>query len=252
MPCTNLFRSKPLGSAEEDQIAGLLQGNTTLCKFGVDLRGTLAQTEVDRITARNRELARKTRHEQGVGPAKPSATAKKLPKSQMHVFFDKVASNDPSITSVDLVGDKLFLAMKPDDRHAAARGLAGNTHVKSVKMTMLQLDDAFCGELAAALRSNSTIEKINLDSNKIGAAGIRALLGALAENSAVTELQVRHQAKPMPTSDEDSLLPLLGGNSTLVKLGIDLRSPKVQRELDHKLSGNRDRQRQIRRSKSLE
>jgi hypothetical protein len=238
---------------EEDQIAGLIQNNTTLCKFGVDLRGTLAQTEVDRITARNRELARKARHEQGVGTTKqPSASAKKLPKSQMHVFFDKVASNDPSVTSIDLVGDKLFLAMKPDDRNAAARGLSSNAHVKSVKMTMLQLDDAFCCELAGALRTNSTIEKINLDSNKVGAAGIQALLGALAENSVVTELQVRHQAKPMPTSDEDSLLPLLGNNIALVKLGIDLRSPKVQRELDQKLSGNRDRQRQVRRSKSFE
>lgn len=238
---------------EEDQIAGLIQGNTTLCKFGVDLRGTLVQTEVDRITARNRELARKARHEQGVGTAKqPSASAKKLPKSQMHIFFDKVASNDPSVTSIDLVGDKLFLAMKPDDRNAAARGLSENKHVTSLKMTMLQLDDAFCCELAGALRTNTTIEKVYLDSNKIGAAGIQALLGALAENSVVTELQVRHQAKPMPTSDEDSLLPLLGSNCTLVKLGIDLRSPKVQRELDHKLSGNRDKQRQVRRSKSFE
>ena len=238
----------------EDQIAGLIHGNTTLCKFGVDLRGTLAQTEVDRITARNRELARKARHEQGVGASTkpPSASAKKLPKSQMHVFFEKVASNDPTVTSIDLVGDKLFLAMKPDDRNAAARGLSGNTHIKSVKMTMLQLDDAFCCELAGALRTNSTIEKINLDSNRIGAAGIQALLGALAENSVVTELQVRHQAKPMPTSEEDTLLPLLGSNSALVKLGVDLRSPKVQRELDQKLAGNRDRQRQVRRSKSFE
>jgi hypothetical protein len=218
------------------------------------LRGTLAQTEVDRITARNRELARKARHEQGVGASTttPSASAKKLPKSQMHVFFEKVASNDPTVTSIDLVGDKLFLAMKPDDRNAAARGLSGNTHIKSVKMTMLQLDDAFCCELAGALRTNSTIEKINLDSNRIGAAGIQALLGALAENSLVTELQVRHQAKHMPTSEEDTLLPLLGSNSALVKLGVDLRSPKVQRELDQKLAGNRDRQRQVRRSKSFE
>ena len=74
-PNTNLLRSKPLGSVEEDHIAGLVQGNMTLCKFGVDLRGTLAQTEVDRITARNRELARKMRHEQGVGPTKPPSAS---------------------------------------------------------------------------------------------------------------------------------------------------------------------------------
>jgi hypothetical protein len=216
------------------------------------MRGTLPQTELERVLDRNRELARKTRQERGAGSAPASAAAKRLPKSQLHVFFEKVGSNDPSIVSVELVGDKQFLAMKADDRIAAARSLANNGHVKTVRMTMLQLDDAFCEELASSLRANSTIEKLHLDSNRIGGPGIRALLSALGGNAAVSELQVRHQAKPLATADEDALVALLDGNGTLIKAGIDLRSPKAQRDLDRKLSANRDRQRQLRKSRSFD
>jgi hypothetical protein len=246
------YRSKPLGSADEDKIPGLLQGNAILCKLGLDLRGTLPQTELERVLARNRELARKTRQEQVTGSAPASAAAKKLPKSQLQVFLEKVANNDPSIVSVELVGDKQFLAMKANDRIAAARSLSNNSHVKSVRMTMLQLDDAFCEELASSLRANTTIEKVHLDSNRIGSAGIRALLAALENNTTVSELQIRHQAKPIPTADEETVLARLEKNTALIKLGIDLRSPKAQRDLDHKLSANRDRQRQVRKSRSFD
>jgi hypothetical protein len=170
----------------------------------------------------------------------------------MQVFFEKVTDDDPSITSIELVGDKQFLSMKLNDRIVAAKSLANNSHVTSVRMTMLQLDDAFCEELAESLRSNSTIEKVVLDSNRIGVHGIRALLAAIEQNRTVSELQLRHQARPMATADEDAVLTVLGNNESLIKLGLDLRSPKAQRELDQTLSANRDRRRQVRRIRSFD
>lgn len=244
-------RSKPLGSAEEDQLPGLIASNNVICKLGVDLRGMLPQTELERKLAQNRDVARKNRHKDGTGPAL-SAAAVKLPKGQMQQFFEKVAANDPSVTVVEIVGDKLFLTLKPDDRLAAARSLAGNTHVTSVRMTMVGLDDAFARELAISLRDNTTVTKVVLDSNAIGSDGIQALVGALGQNQTVSEFQIRHQSKPMPTADEGRMVELLGNNDTLVKLGIDLRNPQVQRDLENKLSKNRDRQRQVRRSRSFD
>jgi hypothetical protein len=257
------FRSKPLGSAEEDKLASMLESNETICKLGLDLRGMLPQTELDRKLNRNRELARIRRQQHGTSnssssptttAASSSTSAIKLPKNKMQQYFGRIGANDASITTVEIVADKLFLMLKPEDRLAAARSLAVNTHVTSVRMTMVQLDDAFALALADAIRQNATITKVVLDSNTIGSDGIKALVQALAHNTTITEFQIRHQSKknPMATADEELLLGLLGDNETLVKLGVDLRSPQAQRGLDHKMAKNRDLQRQVRRSRSFD
>jgi hypothetical protein len=240
-----------LGSAEEDKLPGCLQNNNTICKLGVDIRGMLPQTELERKLASNRELARVARQKEG-GTAPPSAAAVKLPKGKMHQFFAKIADNDSSTTAIEIVGDKLFLTLKQDDRIQAARSLAENTHVKSVRMTMVQLDDNFAFALADSIRKNSTIEKIILDSNIIGSDGIKALVEALAQNKTVTEFQCHHQSKPMATVDEELLVGLLGNNETLLKLGIDLRSPRARRDLDNKMAKNRDLNRKVRRTRSFD
>jgi len=158
-------------------------------------------------------------------------------------FFDKIASNDTSITDVDLVGNQLFLALPDDERNKAGLAFARNKHVKEVRMTLLRLDDNFACALAKSIETNDTIEKITLDSNLITGPGIKALISALAKNKSIQELQIRHQGKHMATKDEEELCDLLGSNKTLCRLGIDLRSSLAQAELNRKVTINSEARR---------
>lgn len=221
--------------------------NMTIAKLGIDLRSMRAQTDLDRRLTRNRERARQARHSERARQP-PSLLGPSKPKGKMQEFFHKIAENDASITKVEITGDKLFLAMRPSDKLLAAASFATNTTVTSVKLTMLHLDDDFAMALASATRHNATIEKLILDSNMFSGDGVRALVSSLAENPSITDFQIRHQKKPLASSDEEDLVGLLGDNQTLVKLGVDLRSSFAQREIEVKLNKNRDIQRQARRA----
>lgn len=237
-------QAKPMGTAAEESLRGLLGGNETLGKLGVDVRSTRAQNELERKMADNRELARVRRHKER---SSITSSVKAKPKGKMQLYFGQIADDDASISEVEIVGDKLFLSMKSADKVTAMRSLATNTHVKKVKMAMLELDDECACALAESMEQNSSIEKLVVDSNMIGSKGIKALIGSLAKNKSIAELQVRHQKKPLPSSDEEALPALLGDNKTVTKLGVDLRSPRAQRELDNIVSRNRDLLRKARR-----
>jgi len=235
-----LIRSKPLGSAEEATLVSSMGDNTTITKLGIDMRALLPQNELDRKLSKNREIARKAR------ASSSSATSSSLSKKKqgpMQQLFDKISKDDPSIKEVNLQGDPLFLSLRNDDRLQAAKSFAMNTNVKSVRMTMLQLDDEFARALGESLSKNQGIEKLVLDSNAFTGQGIQAILGGLAKNETCKECQLRHQKKPMATSDEEALPDLLSENKYLTKLGVDLRSSLAQRQIENMISKNRDEER---------
>mmetsp|Transcript_7478 Transcript_7478/g.15494 ORF Transcript_7478/g.15494 Transcript_7478/m.15494 type:complete len:120 (-) Transcript_7478:607-966(-) len=113
-------------------------------------------------------------------------------------------------------------------------------------MTKLKLDDDFCQAFGKSLAKNKTLETVILDSNSFSAKGIRLLLEGLGKNQSVTNFQVRHQSKTMASADEEGLLPLLEKNKTLINLGIDIRNPLVQSQLQRKTNENRELQRKQR------
>ena len=115
-------------------------------------------------------------------------------------------------------------------------------------MSTLQLDDKFAEALGKALETNETIEKLLLDSNAIAGDGLKALFGGLGKNTSIIELQVRHQSKKCGSADEEALPDLIEGNTTITKLGIDLRSTLAKSEgpVDRKVAQNRELQRKQR------
>ncbi|GKY94920.1 hypothetical protein MPSEU_000456900 [Mayamaea pseudoterrestris] len=232
---------KPMDSTAEDSLPALFNANVSCVKLGLDLRSLLAQSTIEKKLMANREIARKARLVDNAGKATTPPRLKTAGKMQS--WFQQIAANDSSITEVDLVGDKLFLAMRQNDRLDAAASFATNTHIKSVKMTMLELDDAFAVALATSLTKNKSIEKLILEQNDIRGDGIKAICKALASNKTVVECQLRHQKKPMDTAAEETLAGLMGDNETVVKLGLVLRSSRATLEVESKLKKNRELQR---------
>jgi Ran GTPase-activating protein (RanGAP) involved in mRNA processing and transport len=230
-------QKKPMGSAEEETLFGLFESNTTCVKLGLDLRSMLAQSSLERKLAQNRELARIARTGQNSGKKSPPRLKG---AGKMQDWFAKIAANDPSVTAVDLVGDILFLSMRTPDRLAAAASFASNTLIRSVKLNLLELDDEFAQELAKAIKKNTAIEKLSLEQNDLRGDGIKAIVGALATNTSLVELALRHQKKPMDTAAEEALAGLMEKNTSIVKLGLNLRSSRAQIDINNILKRNRE------------
>jgi tropomodulin len=235
---------RPMDSIAEDKLPGLFRLNETCVKLGLDLRAMLAQSSIEKKLMQNREIARKARMQGIVGKATTAPRLKSVGKMQS--WFKQIAVNDSSITEVNLVGDKLFLPMRRNDRLDAARSFATNTHVKSVTMNLLELDDEFTVVLAESIKANCSIEHLILEQNDIRGEGIKAICQALASNASIIELQLRHQKKPMDTAAKETLAGLLGGNETLVKFGVTLRSSRATLDIENILKRNRDLQRKSR------
>ena len=138
--------------------------------------------------------------------------------------------------------------MNPEERIKAGTAFATNTTVKTVQMVHLQLNDDFAIAFGRSLASNSTLEKVCLDSNCFSGTGLLALMEGLGQNSSITDFQVRHQTKTMTSAEELSLPNFLMNNKSIIKLGVDVRTQLIRQQIDRKLNENREYQRKQRRN----
>ena len=230
-------------SAAEEALANAIAVSDSIVVCSLRVRGGLERTTINNTIAENIDILRQARRQH----AKDTGTLKARKRNEMELYFDKIAANgDTSITAVDLVGDAKFSSLNSTEKTKAGAAFANNTSVKTVKMVKLGLDDKFAEALGKALETNTTIEKLIVDSNAITGEGIRALFAGLAKNSTITELQVRHQSKTMSSKDEEMLPDLLEPNQTIIKLGVDARDQLVKMKLDRKTNANREHQRKLR------
>ena len=172
-------------------------------------------------------------------------TLKERKRNNMELYFDGIASEECDVTDVEIVGDQQFLTLELEEKIKAGKSFATNTSVESIKMNLLGLNDSFAEALGTSLEQNSTIKKINIDSNAISGKGMIALFEGLGLNDSIEEVQVRHQHKPMSSADEECLPDLLASNTSIIKLGIDVRSQLVKMKLQRIIVENRDQMRQM-------
>eukprot|EP00522_Entomoneis_paludosa_P007395 CAMPEP_0172454644 /NCGR_PEP_ID=MMETSP1065-20121228/11568_1 /TAXON_ID=265537 /ORGANISM="Amphiprora paludosa, Strain CCMP125" /LENGTH=1800 /DNA_ID=CAMNT_0013207001 /DNA_START=205 /DNA_END=5607 /DNA_ORIENTATION=+ len=184
-------------------------------------------------------------------------------RNEMELYFDRLASNelatkqrprdhngicedgdnDPNsdaLTTVDLgIRNAKFMSLLATEKIRAAQAFATNTHVKTLRLIQLKLNDEFCIALGKSLETNRTLEKIVLDSNDISGVGIKAIFEGLSCNESVSELSMGNQSKTLTSEEEEALPPLLENNTTLTRLGMDpFKNPLVQSALDRKCFRN--------------
>mmetsp|Transcript_7032 Transcript_7032/g.15249 ORF Transcript_7032/g.15249 Transcript_7032/m.15249 type:complete len:247 (-) Transcript_7032:197-937(-) len=175
-------------------------------------------------------------------------TLKDRKRTEIEVYFDSIALNESDVEEVEIVGDQKFLTLHDAEKAKSGEAFATNTSVKSVKMTHLGLQDDFAQMFGDAIANNTTIERVCIDSNSITGTGMKAIFAGLGQNSSIVEIQCRHQKKLMATLDEDALPNLLASNTSILKLGIDVRSKLVKLKLDRIVNANVDRARKRRAS----
>ncbi|KAL3921876.1 MAG: hypothetical protein SGILL_002517, partial [Bacillariaceae sp.] len=196
-------------SNAEEALGGAVLQSPSLVVVSLRVRGGLERQQINNTVASNIDNLRQARREHG----SKTGTLKERKRNEMELYFDQIASNsDSSITAVDLTGNLKFLGLNPIERTKTGAAFATNTSVKTIKLVKLKLDDKFAEAFGKALASNTTLEKVCLDSNDISGAGIKALLEGLGKNASVSDFQVRHQSKTMASSDEQNLPSLLTDN----------------------------------------
>ena len=229
-----------LKSKGELALARAMRVNFSVVVMSLRIRNLMERQQISKSVLRNVELIRQARQRHF------KETGQRRERNDVEKFFDKIAENDSSVHEVNLVGNKRFLTLTSDEKKKAANSFATNTNVKILNLNSCGIDDEFVIALALALKQNTSITRVLLEGNAISGVGITALFKALAENSSIEEMRLHKQSKTLNTSDEHLLADILLPNTTLTKLGIDLRTTMAQVQLDKKLNLNRNNQLKIR------
>lgn len=177
-----------ISSRAELELAKALCINRSVIRFSLRVRNLWERGQINKFVSRNMDFLRQARLKRAMQDGTHVRARNKIEE-----LFDRVSANDPSLAAVEVVANPLFLALPKNEVLKAARSFATNSHVTSVRMTMLQLDDEFACEFAKSLETNRSIEKIVLDSNAIGSDGVASIVSSLAKNATVVELHLRHQ-----------------------------------------------------------
>ena len=99
----------------------------------------------------------------------------------------RVAQNDPSLTSLNLVNN----GIGAEGAKALATALETNTSLTSLNLLNNRIGDEGANALAAALKTNTSLTSLNLGDNRIGDDGANALATALKTNTSLTSLNLR-------------------------------------------------------------
>jgi hypothetical protein len=223
-----------LKSKAEFALARAMRVNYSVVVMSITIRNLMERQQISKYIVRNLDFIRQARQRHF------KATGQQRERNEIERLFDCVAKNDATIVTVDMTGKKRFLTLTQEEKLKAARSFARNTHVKVINLNNAGVDDAFVVELGKALETNASVEKVMLEGNKISGEGITALFRSLSKNTTIEEVRLHKQSKTINTSDEHVLAEILEPNTSLIKVGIDLRTTMAQVQLNKKLELNRN------------
>eukprot|EP00842_Homolaphlyctis_polyrhiza_P003550 jgi/Hompol1/4196/HPOL_001752-RA len=156
-----------------------------------------------------------------------------------------IQDDDESMTVFDIKDCDCFTTT-----HAAALadGLRGNTNLKTIILHNARLQTQAAVDIAKALVENSSVLVLDLSSNSIGPAGMRALADMLESNSTLIELRLENQKSITQTGidAEQAFARALNKNHTLQKLGLVFRTVSARDQVDRAITRNKEAARKAR------
>lgn len=139
----------------------------------------------------------------------------------------------PSPEAQPLIGPKLF------------RALQSNDHLEELLLAGTRLVSSQASALAEALRKNSTLRVVNMESNCLNIESIVSFAKALSENSAsnIEEWRFDNQAGVgynFGPATEEAIAEMMRNNKRLLKLGFSTHIPGSRNSIDRSLMQNAD------------
>ena len=232
-----------ISSAAERAMADSVKQSQSIVICSMSIRCQFASKDMNDALLYNNDQLRLARR----AHQSENGTLKERKRTEMELYFDSIAANEAEVVvEVSIVGDNKFKTLEEVEKIKTASAFANNTSVKTVKMELIGLNDDWAVAFGESIAQNETITKVNIDSNNITGRGMLALFEGLGDNNSIEEFQVRHQKKPMASTDEEELYDLLASNTSLIKLGVDVRNQLVKTKLERIVADNREQLRKLR------
>jgi hypothetical protein len=137
--------------------------------------------------------------------------------SALQEALKRIADNDEKVTTFRVtewkgaaVGSKAFTAL--------AEALKTNTHVVELDLQSMGVTNQDAVALAEAIAVNNSLTKLNLSYNQIGADGIIAIAQALAKNKSIVEGKIERQQSDYGMAAEQEVAKIYQTNTTLTRL----------------------------------
>ena len=135
-----------------------------------------------------------------------------------------VKANDASVDEVNLnnIGD-----ISNETLQDYGTALATNSNLKKLSLVGTKMTDTALEAFAESLKSNKTLEELNLETNYLTANGVASLISALNENpdSALRDIKVDNQKQNFGTGGEEKVACQLQENKTICKFSYQFRNP---------------------------
>lgn len=112
-------------------------------------------------------------------------------------------------------------------------------HVTDITITNSGGNDALAIEMAEVIKTNTTVLRLNMESNGIEEAGMLALANALAV-SGLQELRLSHQKKSIATSALELFVAAVEGNKVTTVCSLGMRDKSLDYRLNRALASNLD------------
>jgi len=133
--------------------------------------------------------------------------------------IDQVASNDPTLTSLELIKNASFCMKSTQNTVALSEALSKNTIIKTVVLRECEIVDSGAEAIAAALEVNTTLEDLDLQQNHMTTAGVIRLAHGIARNKTLKTLNLLGQAQKVLGEDcVEAFISMFEYNITLTKL----------------------------------
>lgn len=145
-------------------------------------------------------------------------------------LVDRVTAHDPSLSWLDLTGNRLLLALSSAQKSEVVSELARGTVLTTLILNSLGFDNANAEAVGDLLRQTKTLQGLSLEGNAITEDGLLQIASALRGHPSITELSVANQKRPLPTAAITQLLKAMEATPTLVHLGLGtLRDDAVRK-----------------------
>eukprot|EP01089_Gocevia_fonbrunei_P022017 TRINITY_DN8744_c0_g1_i1.p1 TRINITY_DN8744_c0_g1~~TRINITY_DN8744_c0_g1_i1.p1 ORF type:complete len:201 (-),score=51.98 TRINITY_DN8744_c0_g1_i1:49-603(-) len=165
-------------------------------------------------------------------------------RAELESLLEKITSNDPATTEVTIHGG---VGGYPENFITKlVEALKTNTQVTTLVLTSAEIANIESKEIAELIKETKTITNLNLSSNKIGSDGFIALSEAIGVNNSLLELRLANQAGVAGSAAERAFAEGLDKNTSILKLGFDLREASARNTVNRALSRNQEAARKAR------
>jgi len=174
----------------------------------------------------------------------PVATAEDMAamghnETNVEETLEKLKNNDSSLTEVNLNNIRNIPVATLKDYASA---FANNSNCTEFSLVGTRCNNGVATELAAALSSNTTLQKVNLETNYLGWKPIVEIIETLTStgNTSLTELKVDNQKQPFGPNGEQSIADALELNKSLIKFSLGFRCPGPRQKAVAAMTRNAD------------